>query len=72
MKSSLMARMPKGNPGGHHDWVSRDYADIDCYATGCLFNRNKKCGAPSLCEIGDDGKCEGFTVKPLLSGSDGD
>ena len=56
------------NVGGHHPWVSRDYEDIDCRATGCMFNREEKCMCPSLCKIGDDGKCQGFRVKPAPRG----
>lgn len=40
--------------------VSRDWEDIDCRATGCIYNRSLKCGVPSLCEIGEDGRCKGF------------
>ena len=67
----LMGRMPKGNRGGHHDWLSRDWEDIDCLATGCMFNRNEKCSVPSLCKIGEDGRCEGFKAKPMAK-VDGD
>jgi hypothetical protein len=55
----------KGNRGGHHDWISRDYEDIDCEATGCMFNIGKKCAVPTRCEIGADGRCKGFQAKPL-------
>lgn len=72
MKQGIMARMPKGNSGGHHDWVSRDYADIDCQATGCMFNSQKKCNVPSRCKITPTGSCEGFTAKPLPPKIDGD
>jgi len=57
--------MPSGNRGGHHDWVSRDYEDIDCQAVGCQFNRSEKCMVPSRCKITADGRCEGFQAKPM-------
>ena len=56
----LMPRRPHGFP------VSRDWADIDCRATGCRWNRNEKCIVPSRCKISDDGRCNGFEVPPLL------
>lgn len=62
--------MPKGS--GHHDWLSRDYEDIDCQATGCMFNKDKKCAVPSVCKIGPTGSCEGFKAKPLPPKLDGD
>lgn len=68
----LMGRMAKGNRGGHHDWVSRDYEDIDCRAEGCKFNIGKKCMTPSRCKISNDGRCEGFKPKPPPRGIDGD
>lgn len=68
----LFARIAKGNSGGHHDWVSRDYEDLTCHATGCMFNREKKCMVPSRCKISPDGKCEGFKVPPAKRGLDGD
>ncbi len=70
--SGLFARMPKSNPGGHHDWLSRDHADIDCQATGCQFNKQKKCGVPSICKINDKGGCDGFISRPLPPKIDGD
>lgn len=72
MSHGLMARMPKGNHGGHHDWVSRDYADIDCGATGCKWNVAKKCGVPSICKIKPDGGCAGFEAKATPKKPDGD
>jgi len=56
--------MPKGHPQSGHPWASRDYADIDCKAVGCVFNVLRKCSTPSLAKIGDRGQCEGFTPKP--------
>lgn len=70
--------MPKGriggrrNPGGHHDWISRDYEEISCQATGCKYNVQKFCMVPSRCEIGPDGKCKGFEAPPLKTKVDGD
>lgn len=65
-----MARMPKGS--GHHDWISRDYEDIDCNAVGCIFNKLKKCMVPTNCKIGSDGRCQGFTPKSTPTKPDGD
>lgn len=45
------------------DWrhpVSRDYQEIDCNASSCMFNKDSKCTTPSLAKIGEDGRCEGF------------
>lgn len=64
--------MPKENPHGHHDWVSRDYARLDCGATGCWFNDNGQCAVPSLCKIGEDGRCVSFTPKPVQKTYEGD
>jgi hypothetical protein len=63
---SMFGRIGKliGHGGGHHDWLSRDYLDIDCKATGCMFNRDEKCMVPSRAKIGPDGRCEGFQVPP--------
>lgn len=55
----LMQRQPQGYP------VSRDWKHIDCRAIGCMWNQDEKCIVPSLCKIGDDGKCKGFTVPPM-------
>ena len=60
------------NPEGHHDWVSRDYIDIDCNATGCVYNRISKCMVPSQCKITEDGRCEGFKMKSSPTNIDGD
>jgi hypothetical protein len=68
-------RMAKKNlmdKGDHHGWASRDYADIDCNATGCMWNKHLKCSVPSLCEILPDGKCKGFKIPPQQRGLDGD
>jgi len=61
-----------GHGSGHHDWLSRDYLDIDCQAIGCNFNREKKCAVPSRCKIASDGRCEGFLAKPTLPKGGGD
>ena len=45
--------------------VSRDWADIDCKATGCRFNQQEKCITPSRCKIATDGHCEGFDAIPM-------
>lgn len=63
----IKERIAKGRIGhgsGHHDWVSRDYEEVDCKATGCLFNRNETCMVPSRCKIGNDGRCAGFEASP--------
>lgn len=49
---SLHCKGRIGNRGTHHDWVSRDYADIDCKATGCKFNICGSCATPSRAKIG--------------------
>ena len=43
--------------------VSRDWEDIDCSATACIYNRIKKCTVPSLAKIGEDGRCGGFKTE---------
>jgi len=62
MRKGLLGRISKKS--SHHSWVSRDYEDVDCQATGCMFNRDRKCLVPSRCKIGTDGRCEGFQVRP--------
>jgi len=52
-------RRPYGFP------VSRDWADVDCRATGCRWNRSEKCMVPSRCQIAEDGRCKGFEVPPI-------
>jgi hypothetical protein len=47
-------RSPNGYP------VSRDWADVDCWANCCRWNHLDKCMVPSHCKIGADGKCGGF------------
>ena len=59
-------RRPHGYP------VSRDWANVDCRATGCRWNRLEKCMVPSRCKIGADGKCGGFEVPPAVTQVDGD
>lgn len=60
-------RRPYGFP------VSRDWADVDCKATGCRFNRNENCMVPSRCKINTEGRCEGFETPPVqVSKPDGD
>jgi hypothetical protein len=52
--------------------VSRDWKDVDCKATGCMFNHQEKCMVPSLYAIGADGRCTGFKAKELQRKIDGD
>jgi len=66
-----IARLMHGGDG-HHDWISRDWLDIDCQAVGCMFNRDKKCMVPSRCKIADDGRCLGFLAKQQPKQLDGD
>ncbi len=63
----MFARVSKliGHGSEHHDWLSRDWLDIDCQAIGCKFNREKKCMVPTQCKIGDDGRCQGFVPREL-------
>lgn len=62
----------QGDNSYHHPWVSRDYEEIDCRATGCFFNKELKCSVPSLCKIDDTGKCVGFKAKQQTTIVDGD
>jgi hypothetical protein len=68
----LIAQGRIGDRGHHHDWVSRDYLDIDCKATGCKYNAAEKCMVPSRAKIGATGSCTGFEAKPLPAKIDGD
>lgn len=52
-------RRPYGFP------VSRDWEDLDCWATGCRYNRNEKCMVPSRCKITAEGRCRGFEAPPI-------
>lgn len=52
--------------------VSRDYADIDCLAVGCLYNLNKKCMVSSLAKIGKEGNCMSFKTRTFEKQVDGD
>jgi hypothetical protein len=48
----------------HNDgfpWLSRDWKEIDCSAKACKNYGNGRCLIPSVAEIGDDGRCKGFT-----------
>lgn len=53
-----------------HDYrhpVSRDYfLDVPCGAVSCEWNKRKNCSVPSLCKIGDDGKCESYKIKDSI------
>ena len=52
-----------------HDYrypVSRDFQNLPCKTTHCQWNRSKSCSVPSLCEIGDDGKCMGYQTKDSI------
>jgi hypothetical protein len=63
-----------GRTGKHYDhgWQSRDTKDIDCKATGCLFNRAETCMVPTRCQINATGGCAGFEPVPLPAKLDGD
>ena len=61
----LMQRRPHGYP------VSRDWKDLDCWATGCRFNQHEKCIVPSICKIGADGRCKGFEAIPYKPQAEG-
>lgn len=69
--NSLVAH---GRIGKHYDhgWQSRDTKDVDCKATGCMFNRAEKCAVPTRCKITTTGSCEGFQAKPMPPKVDGD
>lgn len=60
-RQSFMPRRGHGYP------VSRDWADVDCKAVGCRYNRAEKCMVPSRCKIGDDGRCKGFEPSPMIN-----
>ena len=49
--------------------LSRDWADIDCRAGSCRWNKRHKCSVPSLAEIGDDGRCKGFQPEISVPGA---
>ena len=71
MKHGLVAHGPIGK-NYDHGWQSRDTKDVDCKATGCMFNRAEKCAVPTRCKITTTGSCEGFQAKPLPPKVDGD
>lgn len=51
----------------------RDDQTILCSRNACEWNMGKSCSVPSLCVIGEDGKCEGFgPKKPKTGPIDGD
>ena len=55
---------PHGPFGGGYP-TSRDWSlpNFICNATKCVANIGGKCMAPASCEIGDDGRCGGFTKR---------
>jgi len=75
---SMSSIMGKGYTGGFkiHSWlghggdwrhpVSRDYQEIDCNASSCMFNKDSKCTTPSLAKIGMDGWCGGFRTSKVI------
>jgi len=68
----LIGRIGHHNSAGHLPWLSRDYEQVSCQAVGCLFNREKACGVPSIAKMDETGKCTGFKAKPLPRGLSGD
>lgn len=64
--SRVQGLMPRQRRDGGFP-VSRDWADLDCWATGCRWNQQEKCIVPSICKITADGRCKGFDPKPLPS-----
>lgn len=58
--------VPKTHPYGWDHPVSRDYGipNYPCKATSCLFNMMATCVIPSKCEIGEDGRCKGYELRP--------
>lgn len=52
--------IPEHNYPFSRDW-GLDY--IKCSAESCICNRDGKCIIPSMCKIGDDGRCVNFKVK---------
>ncbi len=67
-----ISKRPYRNSGTIRDHISRDYKEIDCAATGCKWNHERKCAVPSLCIIKDDGGCKGFTLRETPKVLDGD
>ena len=49
----------------HNYPMSRDhgYPSFPCKQLKCMANKSGKCISPSLCHIGEDGRCEGYTPK---------
>ena len=50
----------------HNDgfpFLSRDWKEIDCRRTVCQNNKSGVCGVPSICVIGEDGMCKGFSTQ---------
>lgn len=45
--------------------LSRDWTDLDCKATSCIFCKLFKCITPSRAKIGEDGRCEGFKTEEI-------
>lgn len=60
MKDSIIrGLMPKQD--GYR--MSRDYyIDIECLATDCFLNNNKKCSSPSLISLNVNAKCIMYNV----------
>lgn len=47
-------------PNIYNKLLSRDYKEIKCSRTSCMYNRFDECTVPSRCEINEDGYCEGY------------
>lgn len=49
--------------------ISRDFAlpNFKCAVKDCVVNRNGECISPSLCEIGEDGRCKNAKLKKKKS-----
>ena len=56
----------------HRHPRSRDDENLPCGATSCKWNLYNECGVPSLCIIGNNGKCKGFESDFKTKPSSGD
>ena len=68
MGEEIMGLMDHGD---RYPQLSRDWQDMDCKAKACRFNKLGKCITPSIAEIGDDGRCTGFSPEVSVPGLGG-
>lgn len=54
------------NDGSMNEFWSRDHAEpVACSATSCMYNTAYQCVSPTLAEIGPDGRCIHFKMRPI-------